>query len=174
MTRVGMGVMTAVLLAAATAGWAQHGGHQPDAGVEPHRRLKACATESDAVLREGYGAGLAFAADENGYPGPVHVLELKDRLALTPEQEATMTALREAMFARARPATARLLDAEARLAALFAGGRADEPSVRATVTQVERARTEVRLAHLLTHLATRDALTEGQRGTYQALRWGPR
>jgi Spy/CpxP family protein refolding chaperone len=169
-----MGVTAALLLAAATAGWAQHGGHRPDAGAEPHRRLKACATESDAVLREGFGAGLAFAADEHGYPGPVHVLELKDRLALTGEQEARMTALREAMFARARPASARLLDAEARLTALFAAGRADEPSVRAAVAHIEAARTDVRLAHLLTHLATHDALTEPQRRTYHAARWVPR
>lgn len=173
MTRVSVGMMTVVLLAAATAGWAQHGGHPPDTGVEPHRRLKACATESDAVLREGFGAGLAFAADENGYPGPVHVLELKDRLALTSEQHAKMTALRDAMFSRARPASARLLDAEARLATLFAAGRADEPSVRAAVAQIEAARTEVRLAHLLTHLSTHDTLTATQRRTYHTLRWGP-
>jgi len=34
----------------------------------------------------GRGFGMAFAADQNGYPGPMHVLELKDRA----EQEGKM------------------------------------------------------------------------------------
>jgi hypothetical protein len=33
---------------------------------------------------------MAFAADQNGYPGPMHVLELKDRLKLSAEQEGKM------------------------------------------------------------------------------------
>ena len=41
MRRVSVGVMTAGLLAAATMGWAQHGGHPSDAATEPHRRLLA-------------------------------------------------------------------------------------------------------------------------------------
>ena len=54
----------------------------------------------------GRGFGMAFAADQNGYPGPMHVLE--------------------------------------------------------------------RLVHLLTHLKTRDLLTEEQRRTYHEARWGGR
>jgi Spy/CpxP family protein refolding chaperone len=74
---------------------------------------------------------MAFAADQHGYPGPMHVLELKKRLGLTPEQEARVRALMHAMFSESRPKSARLPDAEARLRALFAGGGADEAAVRA-------------------------------------------
>src|SRR5207245_10245271 len=49
-----------------------------------------------------------------------------------------------------------------------AGGAAG----RAAVAEVERARTEVRLVHLLTHLTTRDLLTEDQRRIYHEARWG--
>jgi hypothetical protein len=44
--------------------------------------------------------------------------------------------------------------------------------VRAAVAEAERARVEVRLAHLLTHLRTRDLLTDDQRQVYDRLRWG--
>jgi len=124
------------------------------------------------VVSDGRGAGLAFAADQNGYPGPLHVPELKDRLHLTPEQETRTRGLLEAMFADARPRAARLAAAEARLQQIFADKTADAETVRAAVAEAERARAEVRLAHLLMHLRTHDLLTENQRQTYQRLRWG--
>lgn len=169
-------VTTIVMLGGiATATWAQHhGGHGSHSGqgLAPHRQMQAMLDETDRVIAQGLGAGMAFAADQNGYPGPRHVLELKDRLQLTPAQEARVTALQTAMFADARPKSARLLDAEARLRRLFAEGAADEARVRAAVAEIERARTEVRLVHLLTHLETRALLTEEQRRAYHEARWG--
>jgi hypothetical protein len=46
--------------------------------------------------------------------------------------------------------------------------------VRAAVDAVERARRDVRLVHLLTHLKTRDLLSEEQRRVYHEARWGAR
>lgn len=153
---------------------AQHGdqGSHADAGGAPHRRMQAAQEEFDQVLAQGLGGGLAFAADQNGYPGPVHVLELKGRLRLTPDQEARMETLRAAMFAASRPKSARLLEAETSLRRLFAECAADDARVRAAVAEVERARTEVRLVHLLTHLQARAVLTEEQRRLYHEARWG--
>jgi Spy/CpxP family protein refolding chaperone len=171
---------------AAGGAQAQHSGHQPGTthdhrhqagapgGGAGHQRAEACAQEFEAVVRDGRGFGMAFAADQNGYPGPMHVLELKDRLALTPEQQSRMQALMDGMFAHARPAGARLLEAEARLRALFADGRASEATVRAAATEVEQRRGDVRLVHLLAHLRTRDLLTEQQRAAYHAARWPAR
>ena len=160
--------------AAQPSGHAGHADGAPDrAGEAPHRRMQATYDEIDRVIGQGLGAGLAFAADQHGYPGPLHVLELKDRLALTPGQEARIIALRDAMFAESRPKSARLLDAESRLRRLFADGAADEALVRAAVADVERARTEVRLVHLLAHLRTRTLLTNDQRRLYHDARWGP-
>ena len=115
---------------------------------------------------------MAFIADRNGYPGPVHVLELADVLKPTPEQEARVRALQEAMLAEARPQGVALLEAEQRLGRLFADGHATEETVRAQAGQVERLRGEVRLVHLRYHLKTRELLTEPQRATYHAKRWG--
>ena len=174
MQRVMLGVIAAVALAGLAAGTTAtraqhaHGG----AGAQGHQVAQTCASEFEKVVGEGRGFGLAFAADQNGYPGPMHVLELKDRLKLTADQEAKGRELMHAMFTESRPKGARLLDAEARLRRLFAERVADAPAVRAAVAEVERARTEVRLVHLLTHLTTRNLLTEDQRRIYHEARWG--
>jgi Spy/CpxP family protein refolding chaperone len=159
-------VATAGLLGTASSvSWGQHG-HGHDGG---HQAAEACSAEFDKVVGEGRGFGLAFAADQNGYPGPLHVLELKDRLRLTADQEAKAQALLHAMFVESKPKSARLLEAEAKLRRLFA-----DAAVRAAVAEVERARSDVRLVHLLTHLKTRELLTEDQRRIYHEARWTAR
>jgi len=166
-----LGVVVGIAVtAAAAAASAQHG--HGGAGAEGHQMAQACATEFEKVVGEGRGFGLAFAADQNGYPGPMHVLELRDRLKLTADQEAKARDLMHAMFAESRPKSARLLEAEAKLRRLFAERAADEAAVRAAVAEVERARSEVRLVHLLAHLKTRDLLSEDQRRLYHEARWG--
>jgi len=159
-----------VLVGLAAIAWAQHG--HGSVGAEGHQVAQACVTEFEKVVSDGRGFGLAFAADQNGYPGPMHVLELRDRLKLTADQAAKVQELMHAMFAESRPKGARLLEAEAKLRRLFADRTADEATVRAAVAEVERARSEVRLVHLLTHLKTRDLLTEDQRRIYHEARWG--
>jgi Spy/CpxP family protein refolding chaperone len=163
-------VLGAVAFAAAQTG--DHGSHGVDSASAPHRRMHAALEEWNGVIAKGLGAGLAFPADQNSYPGPLHVLEHKEALRLTAEQERRMEALQTAMFAASRPASRRLLEAEGRLRRLFADGIADEPRVRAAVADVERAWTDVRLVHLLTHLQTRLVLTEEQRRNYREIRWG--
>src|SRR5436309_4980873 len=174
MRRVTLGVFAAVGLAGLTAGTtvtrAQHG--HGGAGAQGHQVAQTCASEFDKVVGDGRGFGLAFAADQNGYPGPMHVLELRDRLKLSADQEAKARDLMHAMFAESRPKSARLLEAEAKLRRLFAERAADDATVRAAVAEVERARSEVRLVHLLAHLKTRDLLSEDQRRLYHEARWG--
>jgi Spy/CpxP family protein refolding chaperone len=160
----------ALFTAASSVSWGQHEhGH-----AGGHQAAEACSAEFDKVVAEGRGFGMAFAADQNGYPGPMHVLEVKDRLKLTPDQEAKAQTLMHAMFSESKPKSARLLAAEAKLRGLFADRTADDAAVRAAVGEVERARSEVRLVHLLAHLKTRDLLTEDQRRIYHEARWSGR
>ena len=152
---------------------AQHGAGHAAAGAVPHHALVQTYEKAfEQNVAEGRGFGMAFAADQNGYPGPLHVLELKDRLKLTAEQEASVQAMLAAMFAESKPKSARLLESEAKLRQLFAAAKADEAAVKAAVVEVEKARTEVRLVHLLTHLKTREVLTDAQRRLYHEARWG--
>jgi Spy/CpxP family protein refolding chaperone len=165
-----VGVAMSVAMVMAGGASAQHGGHVPHGGAAGHQVAQACSEQFNQVVGEGRGFGMAFAADQNGYPGPMHVLELKDRLKLTPDQEAKARELHAAVKADL-PKSTRLLEAERKLERLFADRTATEASVRAVVAEIERARTDVRLVHLLTHLRTRDLLSEEQRRIYHEARW---
>jgi Spy/CpxP family protein refolding chaperone len=149
------------------------GGAPPAPGDLPHHAIVQMYDKAFAEnLAAGRGFGMAFVADQNGYPGPLHVLELTDQLKLTADQETKVLTMLHEMFTQSRPKGARLLEAEARLRALFSGGRADDASVRTAVAAVEAARAEVRLVHLSYHLKTRDVLTPEQRRLYHEARWG--
>jgi Spy/CpxP family protein refolding chaperone len=153
-------------------GSVHHGQHGAPGGTPHHALAETCNGAFEENVRDGRGFGMAFVADQQGYPGPLHVLELKDRLRLSRDQEVKAQALLAAMFAESRPKSARLLDAEVKLRRLFATGRPDEAAVRTAVTEVEMARADVRLVHLMFHLKMRDALTDEQRRIYQEARWG--
>ena len=168
-------IVLSFTLAAGLAGvaFAQGSAHHGAPGGTPHHALaQTCDGAFEENVRDGRGFGMAFVADQQGYPGPLHVLELKDRLRLSRDQEAKAEVLLAAMFAESRPKSARLLDAEAKLRRLFAGSRPNEAAVRTAVGEVETARADVRLVHLLFHVKMADALTDEQRRVYQEARWG--
>ena len=171
---MGLAVLLITAGVALREGWAQHGMQQrPGPGGPPaHMLAQSCVLAFEKNIGEGRGFGMAFVADQNGYPGPLHVLELKDRLKLTADQEQKAQAMLHAMFAESRPKGARLLEAEAKLRRLFIERTPDEASIGAAVAEIERARSEVRLLHLMFHLTTRDLLTEEQRHLYHEARWG--
>jgi hypothetical protein len=54
--------------------------HQPYTGMQA-RSVKALSEQQVADLQAGRGMGLALAAELNGYPGPIHVLELGEPLS---------------------------------------------------------------------------------------------
>jgi hypothetical protein len=80
-----------VVLCASGVAWAQT---SPYAGQE-QRPIKALSDQEVAALLAGQGAGFAKAAELNGYPGPMHVLELADRLALSADPLRHVARLRQ-------------------------------------------------------------------------------
>src|SRR5258707_13174886 len=92
----------------------------PYAGMQA-RPIKALSEQQIADLQVGRGMGLALAAELNGYPGPSHVLELADKLDLSPDQRAQVQRLFDSMKAEAVPLGSRLIQQEAELAKQFAG-----------------------------------------------------
>jgi hypothetical protein len=84
----------AALVLLATPAGAQHA--QPYAGWH-ERAIRGLSEQQVADLRAGRGMGLALAAELNGYPGPVHVLELAKPLGLSADQRAGIEALYDAM-----------------------------------------------------------------------------
>ncbi|MCY0725949.1 hypothetical protein OVW19_29850, partial [Klebsiella pneumoniae] len=80
--------------------------------------------------------GLALPAELNGYPGPMHVLELSDKLHLSAEQKARIEGLFASMKAEAVPLGARLLEQEAALDRQFAARSITEESLRAATAEI--------------------------------------
>src|SRR4051812_3010102 len=108
-----MGLAVLVTLALLQPAQAQ----SPYAGMQ-NRSIKALSDQQVADLEAGRGMGLAMAAELNGYPGPSHVLELADKLELTPDQRRRIKALFDAMKAEAVPLGSKLIEQEADLEAI--------------------------------------------------------
>jgi hypothetical protein len=66
------------------------------------------------------GMALAKAAELNGYPGPLHSLELADKLGLSPEQLRAIKDIKAREEAAARPLGAEIVAAERELDQDFA------------------------------------------------------
>jgi hypothetical protein len=161
--------LLAILAAGAATSGALAQTHQPYAGHQT-RAIKALSDQQIADLRAGRGMGLAMAAELNGYPGPMHVLELAAPLDLSPEQRARMAQLTAAMKAEAIPLGEKVIAAEAAMDRRFADRSIDGPSLDASVQAIGEAAAALRLAHLRYHLATVEILTAAQVGKYNELR----
>ncbi len=158
-------VAAALPLAAA----AQHNHAPPYAGQQA-RAVKALSDQQIADLRAGRGMGLALPAELNGYPGPMHVLELAGPLDLTPDQRQRTEALFAAMKAEAIPLGERLIADETALDLLFAEKRATLAAVDAASSRIGATQAALRAAHLRYHLEMVALLTPEQVARYAALR----
>ncbi|MGH6814643.1 MAG: Spy/CpxP family protein refolding chaperone, partial [Hyphomicrobiaceae bacterium] len=123
-----------------------------------------------ADLRAGRGWALAMSAEVNGHPGPLHVIELADKLGLTAQQRDRVRKIFEAMKAKAQAVGAKYLSAEKALDEAFKSGTAEAATVAHRVDETEKLRAELRLIHLLAHLETTPLLTPEQIRLYNRLR----
>ena len=141
----------------------------PYAGLEG-REIKALSAEQVAGYQQGEGMGMALSAELNSYPGPKHVLELADSLRLTADQRGQVERIVDEMKVAAVRLGSTIVEREARLDSLFAGGGITDQSLEASVVELGRLQGELRYTHLRAHLATRAVLTEHQRMLYDRLR----
>jgi Spy/CpxP family protein refolding chaperone len=152
---------------------AQHHHHAPAAspyaGIAA-RPVKALSDEQIADLRAGRGMGFALAAELNGYPGPVHVLELEDQLGLTEAQTARVQRLHGAMKAEAIPLGERLIAMESELDRQFAQHTVTSASLAEATAAIGTTQAALRATHLKYHLSTLEVLTPEQVRQYRELR----
>jgi hypothetical protein len=153
-----------------------HGGHgasrtheQPYSGME-RRAVASLSEEQMADLRAGRGMGLALSAELNGYPGPIHVIELSGPLELSPDQRARVEALHAAMKAEAVPLGERLIAQEAELDSAFRERRINPAGLSEKTGAIGATQGALRQAHLKYHLATVEILKPEQVDRYRALR----
>ena len=163
-------VVAAVLLSFAGPALAQHHHeHSAYAGLDA-RDIKALSEQRLADLQAGRGMGLALSAELNGYPGPLHVLELAEGLQLSPDQKHRIHNLYEAMKSEAIAAGAKLIAAERALDRLFAAGSITPGSLASLTQEIGARQGELRAVHLPYHLTTAAVLTPEQRRRYAELR----
>jgi Spy/CpxP family protein refolding chaperone len=174
--------LAAALLAAAPA-FAHDGGHQhgggdaaaaapalPTYAAPQAREIKALSSQEQRGWLEGEGMGLARAAELNGYPGPMHVLELAQTLQLTPEQATATRELMKHHKAEVRRMGAELVDAERQLDTAFRDHHADDAEVVRLTGAIGQLQGRIRASHLQTHLAESSLLTPEQMQRYTGMR----
>jgi hypothetical protein len=143
--------------------------HAPYAGFQ-QREVKALSAQQIADLRAGRGMGLALAGELNGYPGPLHVIELSEPLQLTAIQRQRVHQLIEEMKAEAVPMGERLIAQENELDHAFAERTIDPDSLKRLTAQIGETQGQLRAVHLKYHLTTAALLTDDQRHRYATLR----
>jgi Spy/CpxP family protein refolding chaperone len=134
------------------------------------RDIKALSPQDIDDYLNGRGLGYAKAAELNHYPGPRYVLDLADKLALTPEQTRQTRAIFETMQARAVVLGKQLVEQEQALDRQFANGSIDAVSLQALVSEIGGLQAKIRYTHLAAHLEQKALLTTHQVQLYDQLR----
>lgn len=135
-----------------------------------NREIKALSEQQIEGLRGGKGMAMAMPAELNGYPGPLHVLELASQLGLTAQQQAQTKELYTQMLDAAKAQGEQVIEAERALNALFAQKKATAESVASAVSHAAMAQGKLRETHLRYHLSMMDVLSPEQVATYHSLR----
>jgi len=159
----GLALLAALL--ASSAALAQ----TPYAGMQT-RGIKALSDSQIGDLQAGRGMSLALAAELNGYPGPLHVLELADKLGLSAEQRGKVQQLFDSMKAEAASLGATLIEQEAELDRQFSGRTIAPESLKSMTATIAATQGQLRATHLKYHLSTAALLSPQQIQQYAALR----
>jgi LTXXQ motif family protein len=166
--RLTIAALLALLVVPAEAQQHQHG-HSPYSGMY-QRDIKALSNEQIAELQAGRGMGLALAAELNGYPGPLHVLEMADRLQLTMEQKQRVQELYEGMKGEAIAVGEKLIASERELDREFASHTLTATRLASLMAQIGEQQGALRAVHLKYHLTTAELLSDDQKQRYAEVR----
>lgn len=144
--------------------------HMSKYAGQEQREIKSLSPDDIDELRRGGGWGLAKAAELNGVPGPIHLLEMKDEIKLTDTQVTAITKLYEEMKAEAVELGEKYIVLEKELEGHFQQRSIDEATLRSSLDAIAEVRKELRYAHLAAHLKTPEILTPAQIEQYNNLR----
>ncbi|WP_261336586.1 hypothetical protein [Rhizobium leguminosarum] len=159
-----VGFTFAVLSTQASAEGAHHA-TSPYA-QEAARDIKSLSETDVDELTRGGGWGFAKPAELNGYPGPSHVLQMKDRLGLTDDQLLKVQEAFDLMQARASEEGKVFVEIERKLDAAFRSRAITESELRDLVATAEASRSRLRFIHLAAHLEATQLLDAGQIAAY--------
>ena len=147
--------------------------HEHEASPYAHgQSSEVSSLTADEVreLRNGEGMGLARAAELNHFPGPKHLLELVAELDLDQAQVERIQAIHKRMKGQAVAKGEEILEAESRLANLFASGQPSVAKLRRMTQQLGIMRGQLQAIHLLAHIESAGVLADEQIENYDRLR----
>lgn len=144
-------------------------GHTPYAGFQT-REIKALSSQQVEDLRAGRGMSLALAAELNGFPGPMHAMELATQLNLSAEQRTKIQARFVVMQKEAKDLGEQLIAAERELDSLFKSRQITPASLNSQTQKIAQIQGKLRAVHLGKHLEMVQILNSEQVSTYNRLR----
>jgi hypothetical protein len=168
-TKVTVRVLVLILIATFAFSAADHT-HKSKYAGEEKREIKSLSATDIEELQNGNGWGLAKAAELNGVPGPVHLLEMKEEINLGAEQIQAVEDAYRKMKQEAVPLGLELIELERELNNHFANRTITDELLRQILQKIARVHRQLRYVHLSAHLKTPHILRSKQITLYNKLR----
>jgi len=168
--KIRFGLLAVIIALVYTANAAETPAYKSKYAGQEQRIIKSLSKEDILQLQQGEGWGLAKAAELNGMPGPAHVLQMKEQIALTKDQEEKINALYEDMKSKAIPLGKELIKLEKKLNDSFAKRTITKEQLNTQLDAIYKVQKKLRYVHLVTHLTTPSILTAKQIEQYNRLR----
>ena len=168
-TNVIVQVLVIMLVATFAFSEADHS-HKSKYAGEEKREIKSLSANDIEELRNGKGWGLAKAAELNGLPGPVHLLEMKEEIDLSAEQIRAIEDIYVKMKQQAVPLGLELIELERELNNHFANRTITNVLLHQILQKTAQVHGQLRYVHLSAHLKTPDILKAEQITLYNKLR----
>ncbi len=168
-TKVKILFLVLILVPMSTFSEADHPHKSKYAGEET-REIKSLSETDIEELRNGKGWGLAKAAELNGVPGPVHLLEMKEEIDLNAKQIRAIEDIYNKMKQEAIPLGLELIELERDLNNHFANRTITADLLRQILQRISQVHRQLRYVHLSAHLDTPDILKSEQIDLYNKLR----
>jgi hypothetical protein len=168
-TKVTVEVLVLMLTATFAFAEADHS-HKSKYAGEEKREIKSLSATDIEELQNGKGWGLAKAAELNGVPGPVHLLEMKEEIDLSAEQIRAIEDIYTNMKQEAVPLGLELIELERELNNHFANRTITNELLRQILQKIAQVHGQLRYVHLSAHLKTPDILKSEQITLYNKLR----
>ncbi|MEE8553314.1 MAG: hypothetical protein V3S72_08435 [Desulfobacterales bacterium] len=168
-TKVTMLFLILIMITPSTLSAADHSYKSKYAGEEK-REIKSLSETDIEELKNGKGWGLAKAAELNGLPGPVHLLEMKEEIHLSAKQIRVIEDLYKKMKQEAIPLGLELIELERELNNHFSNRTITDELLGILLERIAQIQKKLRYVHLSTHLETPNILTPEQIALYNKLR----